>query len=132
MLGSNCKVAPFINGHSNLQLQVGAAPFMKGATLQLEPNIYIAIMIFSQFWNNVMYTYVLELRFVLAASCKSIPHVFLIIFHLYMILNDICILLHHIYKRIIPEQHKWNTFITLTILGQSNLPGDIHHPDVGS
>ena len=32
--------APFINGHSNLQLQVGAAPFIKGATLQLEPNIY--------------------------------------------------------------------------------------------
>ena len=31
--------APFINGHSNLQLQVGAAPFIKGATLQLEPNI---------------------------------------------------------------------------------------------
>ena len=39
MLGSNCK-APFINGHSNLQLQVGAAPFIKGATLQLEPNTY--------------------------------------------------------------------------------------------
>ena len=31
--------APFINGHSNLQLQVGAAPSIKGATLQLEPNI---------------------------------------------------------------------------------------------
>ena len=33
--------ALFINGCSNLQLQVGAAPFIKGATLQLEPNIYI-------------------------------------------------------------------------------------------
>ena len=32
--------APFINGCSNLQLQVGAAPSIKGATLQLEPNIY--------------------------------------------------------------------------------------------
>ena len=32
--------APFINGHSNLQLQVGAAPFIKGATLQLEPHIH--------------------------------------------------------------------------------------------
>ena len=35
--------APFINGHSNLQLQVGAAPFIKGATLQLEPNISFGI-----------------------------------------------------------------------------------------
>ena len=36
--------APFINGHSNLQLQVGAAPFIKGATLQLEPNISIQLI----------------------------------------------------------------------------------------
>ena len=35
-------------------------------------------------------------------------------------------------KRIISEQHEWDTFITLTILGQIHLPGDIHHPDVGS
>ena len=34
-------------------------------------------------------------------------------------------------KRIIPEQHEWDTFITLTVLGQLNLPGDIHHLDVG-
>ena len=33
-------------------------------------------------------------------------------------------------KRIISEQHEWDTFITLTILGQIHLPGDIHHPDV--
>ena len=33
-------------------------------------------------------------------------------------------------KRIISEQHEWDTFITLTVLGQVNLPGDIHHPDV--
>ena len=79
-----------------------------------------------------MYTYVLELRFVLAAYCKSIPCFLKIIFYFYMILYDICILLHHIYKRIILEQHEWDTFITLTILGQSNLPGDIHYPDVGS
>ena len=37
----------------------------------------------------------------------------------------------HIYKRIISEQHKWDTFTTLTILGYINLPGDIHRPDVG-
>ena len=36
-----------------------------------------------------------------------------------------------IYKRIISEQHEWDTFTTLTILGQINLPRDIHHPDVG-
>ena len=52
-----------------------------------------------------MYTYVLELRFVLAAYCKSIP-CFLITFHFSMILYDICILLCHIYKKIIiPEQN---------------------------
>ena len=34
-----------------------------------------------------------------------------------MILYDICLLLHHIYKRLIPEQHEWDTFITLTVLG---------------
>ena len=49
-----------------------------------------------------------------------------------MILYDIFILLCHIYKRIISEQHEWDTFITLTVLGQLNLPGDIHHPDAGS
>ena len=35
-------------------------------------------------------------------------------------------------KRIISEQYEWDTFITLTVLGQLDLPGDIHHPDVGS
>ena len=35
-------------------------------------------------------------------------------------------------KRIISEQHGQYTFITLTVLGQLYLPGDIHHPDVGS
>ena len=66
-----------------------------------------------------MYTYVLELKFVSAAYCKIIPCFSnnLIIFHFYMILYDICILLCHIYKRIIPEQHEWDTFITLTVLG---------------
>ena len=33
-------------------------------------------------------------------------------------------------KRIISEQHEWDTFITLIVLRQVNLPGDIHHPDV--
>ena len=49
------------------------------------------------YWNNVMYTNVLELRFLPAASCKAYC-VFLIIFHFYMILY-ICILLCHIYKK---------------------------------
>ena len=42
----------------------------------LDIHIYIyliGIMIFLSYWNNVMYTYVLELRFVSAAYCKSIP-----------------------------------------------------------
>ena len=35
----------FINfKKGDLQLQVGAAPFIKGATLQLEPNIYMYIL----------------------------------------------------------------------------------------
>ena len=63
-----------------------------------------------------MYTYVLELRFVPAAYCKSIP-CFSNNILFYMILYDICILLCHIYKRIILEQHEWDTFITLTVLG---------------
>ena len=63
-----------------------------------------------------MYTYVLELRFVPAVYHKSIP-CFSIILHFYMILYDTCILLCHIYKRIITEQHEWDTFITLTVLG---------------
>ena len=33
-------------------------------------------------------------------------------------------------KRIISEQHEWDTFIIITVLRQVNLPGDIHHPDV--
>ena len=37
-----------------------------------------------------------------------------------------------IYKRIILEQHKWDTFTALTILSYIYLPRDIHHPDVGS
>ena len=37
--------APFINGGSNLQLQVGAALFIKEATLQLEPNICITTVL---------------------------------------------------------------------------------------
>ena len=63
-----------------------------------------------------MYTYVLELRFVLAAYCKSIL-CFSNNISFYMILYDIYILLCHIYKRIILEQHEWDTFITLTVLG---------------
>ena len=34
---------------------------------------YIRITIFLYYWNNVMYTYVLELRLAPAAYCKSIP-----------------------------------------------------------
>ena len=35
-------------------------------------HTYITIMIFLYYWNNVMYTCVLELRLALAAYCKSI------------------------------------------------------------
>ena len=46
----------------------------------------------------------------------------------------ICMIFVYFYtiyiKRIISEQHEWDTFITLTVLRQVNLPGDIHHPDV--
>ena len=34
-----------------------------------------------------------------------------------MILYDNCILLHHIYIKKNTEQHEWDTFITLTVLG---------------
>ena len=37
----------------------------------------------------------------------------------------------YIKKRIISEQHEWDTFITLTVLRKLDLPGDIHHPDAG-
>ena len=33
-------------------------------------------------------------------------------------------------KRIILEQHEWDTFKTLMVLRLLDLPGDIHHPDV--
>ena len=45
-----------------------------------------------------MYTCVLELRLTPAAYCKAY-HVFIIILYSYMILYDICILLHHIYNK---------------------------------
>ena len=49
-----------------------------------------------------MYTYILDLRFVLAAYCKA-HHVFLMIFCLYMTLYDICILFYAIYIYVIWE-----------------------------
>ena len=62
-----------------------------------------------------MYTYVLDLRFLPAAYCQSIPCFSNDISSLY----DFCmtfVYFYTIYKRIISEQHKWDTFTTLTIL----------------
>ena len=44
------------------------------------------------YWNNVMSTYVLELRFLLAVIVKAY-HVFLIIFHFY----DFCMTFVYFY-----------------------------------
>ena len=41
--------------------------------LNIYTYTYIRIMIFLYYWNNVMYTCVIELRLALAAYCKSIP-----------------------------------------------------------
>ena len=67
-----------------------------------------------------MYKCVLELRLVPAAYCKAY-RVFLIIFHFYMILYDICILLRYMYiKRIIQEQHEWDTFTRIIKLSRGH------------
>ena len=54
--------------------------------LNIYTHTYIGIMIFLQYWNNVMYTCVLESRLAPAAYCKSILY----------FPNNICTLLCHI------------------------------------
>ena len=70
-----------------------------------------------------MYTYVLELRFILAAYWKSIPclsnnisFLYDFVWQLYTLTPYIYIYIY-LYKRLIPEQYEWDTFITLTVLG---------------
>ena len=70
-----------------------------------------------------IYICILELRLIPAAHCRSIPCciqfcMFVYFYTIYM-------------KRILSEQHDWDTFTTLIILQYINLPGDIHHPDAG-
>ena len=63
-----------------------------------------------------MYTYVLDLRFLLATYCQSIQCFSNDISSLY----DFCmtfVYFYTIYKRIISEQHKWDTFADILTKG---------------
>ena len=63
-----------------------------------------------------MYTCVLELRLTLAAYYKSILYFYNNIVFLYDFVQYLYTFMPYI-KRIISEQHEWDTFITLTVLG---------------
>ena len=63
-----------------------------------------------------MYTHVLELKLTPAAYCKGILCFYNNIVFLYNFVRYLYTFMPSI-RRIIPEQHKWDTFITLTVLG---------------
>ena len=63
-----------------------------------------------------MYTCVLELGLTPAAYCKSIPRFYNNIVFLYNFVRYLYTFTPYI-KRIILEQHEWDTFMTLTVLG---------------
>ena len=66
------------------------------------------------YWNNDAYIGTLELRLILAAYYRSIPCfykiVYVFVLYLYMFMPYIYM------KRILTEQHDWDTFTTLIIL----------------